>query len=151
MAMEARRRRREINQPQGVAVDAAGNVYISDTLNNRIRKVDTTGVITTIAGNGTAGSIGDGGAAAAAEIYAPVGITLDAAGNLYFADSKNNRIRKIDTTGVITTYAGKGAAAYTGTAAWRRRQASMGQRRLHWMRVADVHCGRDEQRRAQGG
>src|SRR6185312_3343533 len=100
--------------PAGVAFDATGNMYISDNFNNRIRKVDAAGVITTIAGNGSNGFVGDGGQATAAEVNYPVGITFDNAGNLYIADRYNYRIRKISTSGVITTVAGNGTGAYSG-------------------------------------
>ena len=94
-----------LNGPRGVAVDAAGNLYIADASNNRIRKVDTHGIITTVAGNGTAGFSGDGGPATSAELNSPRGIALDAAGNLYIADYLNSRIRKV-VNGTIMTVAG---------------------------------------------
>ena len=100
-------------QPEGVAVDAAGNLYIADTGNNRIRRV-AGGIITTIAGNGTAAFSGDGGAAAAASLNAPDGVAVDAAFNVYIADSGNNRIRMVSPTGVITTVAGNGNSGYNG-------------------------------------
>ena len=84
-----------LNSPTGIAVDAIGNLYISDGSNNRIREVHTTGIINTIAGNGTAGYSGDGGAAISAEISNPYSAVLDPAGNFYFADYANNRIRKL--------------------------------------------------------
>src|ERR1019366_3221187 len=84
----------KIYVPWGVAVDIAGNIYISDRYNNRIRKVNTSGNISTIAGTGIAGFSGDGGPATAAEINQPVDITIDQSGNLYFSDFINNRIRK---------------------------------------------------------
>jgi uncharacterized protein (TIGR03437 family) len=96
----------ELAYPQGVAVDSAGNVYIADSSNNRIRKV-TNGVIATVAGNGTAGFSGDNGPATSAELRGPRGVAVDSAGNIYIADSNNNRIRKV-TNGVITTVAGSG-------------------------------------------
>ena len=91
-----------------------GNLYIADVNNNRIRKVDTAGVITTVAGNGTEGYSGDGGAAVAAQLFSPWGVAVDGAGNLYIADVNNNRIRKVDTAGVITTVAGNGTEGYSG-------------------------------------
>ncbi len=100
--------------PVGIAVDALGNQFISDTGNQRIRKVDTNGIITTIAGNGVAGFSGDNGAATNASLNEPFGLRIDPAGNLYFADSANNRVRKVDTNGVITTVAGTGMAAAGG-------------------------------------
>jgi sugar lactone lactonase YvrE len=122
--------------PSSVAVDALGNVYIADQQNDRIRKVDTNGIITTVAGNGLdsyvraavrrqAGVVpklggsggtysGDGGPATNASLYYPCGVAVDAQGNLFIADSSNNRIRKVDTNGIITTVAGDGTAAYGG-------------------------------------
>jgi sugar lactone lactonase YvrE len=98
-----------LNSPNGVAVDAAGNVYIAEAGNHRIRKVDSTGTITTIAGNGTPGYGGDGGPATSANLNSPSGVAVDLAGNIYIADSVNNRIRVVDSTGGITTFAGNGA------------------------------------------
>ncbi len=96
----------QLNCPSGVAIDPVGNFYIADEFNNRIRKVNTAGIISTIAGNGTPGSTGDNGPATAAKLNLPNDIAIDAAGNLYIADSGNNRIRKIGTNGIITTVAG---------------------------------------------
>jgi uncharacterized protein (TIGR03437 family) len=95
-----------VETPHGVAFDSAGNLYIAE--DNRIRKVDTSGTIHTIAGlvTSTPGFTGDGGPATAAEIFGPLGMVFDPAGNLYFADNQNQRIRKIDTGGIISTYAG---------------------------------------------
>jgi sugar lactone lactonase YvrE len=103
-----------LNSPRGVAVDARGNVYIADTENNRIRRVDVSGVITTFAGTGDPGFLGDGGPAAIAQLSAPQGLALDSDGNLFIADTTNNRIRKIDSAGRITTVAGSGEAGYSG-------------------------------------
>jgi sugar lactone lactonase YvrE len=103
-----------LNSPEGVVFDTFGNLYIADTSNNRIRKVDTNGVITTLAGNGTAAYAGDSGSAVTASVHSPSGVALDNAGNLYIADTSNNRIRKVDTNGVITTFAGNGTAAFAG-------------------------------------
>ncbi len=87
----------QLNAPRGVAVDSAGNVYLADTFNNRIRRVDAaTGVINTVAGTGTLGFGGDGGAATAAQLNGPGGVALDSAGNIYIADTVNGRIRKVD-------------------------------------------------------
>ncbi len=97
----------QLNAPKGVVADGAGNLFISDTSNHAIRKVAANGVITTVAGNGTPGHTGDGGQATAAQLYYPMGVALDAAGNLYIADSFNAAIRKVAaTTGTITTLAG---------------------------------------------
>ncbi len=98
-----------MNQPNGVAVDSSGNLYISDTNNNRIRKVNSAGIITTIAGTGINGFSGDGGQATQAQLDTPVGITLDSVGNLLIADAANHRIRKLNlSTGIISTIAGNG-------------------------------------------
>ena len=100
---------REQELPQGVAVDGNGNVYIADTGNNKVRKVDTTGTITTFAGTGMSGSMGDGGSATSARLSAPRDVAVDGSGNVYIADTGNNKVRKVDTGGVITTFAGGGA------------------------------------------
>jgi sugar lactone lactonase YvrE len=106
--------RASLSEPFGVAVDASGNLYIADTSNHRIRKVDNSGVIATVAGNGTESFSGDGGPATTATLNTPIGVAVDAAGNLYIADSFNNRIRKVNATGVITTVAGNGEARFSG-------------------------------------
>jgi sugar lactone lactonase YvrE len=98
----------------GIAADSAGNLYVADTFNQRIRKVTPLGVLTTIAGNGTAGFKGDGGPATSAELNQPLGVAVDSAGNLYIADTLNNRIRKVTANGTITTIAGTGFPAYMG-------------------------------------
>ncbi len=100
--------------PLGVTVDEAGDLYIADTYNNRIRRVDPDGVITTVAGNGDNGFSGDGGPAAAATLAYPQGVTVDASGNLYIADTDNNRIRRVDPDGVVTTVAGNGETGFSG-------------------------------------
>jgi hypothetical protein len=106
----------EILAPQGVAVDSAGNIFIADTQDNLIRKVSaSTGIITTVAGNGTAGYSGDGGPATAAEINNPTGVTLDSSGDIFIADYENNCIREVDfSTGVITTVAGNSTSGFSG-------------------------------------
>jgi sugar lactone lactonase YvrE len=100
--------------PTGIVLDDSGNVYVTDVFNNRIRKIDKNGIITTIAGNGIVGYSGDGGQATLAALYYPTGIAVDNAGNLYVADEDNNRIRKISPTGIITTIAGNGTASHSG-------------------------------------
>jgi uncharacterized protein (TIGR03437 family) len=98
----------------GVAMDAAGNLYISDSGHGRVRKINTAGIITTVAGNGTPGSGGDGGPATSASLFAPAGVAVDAAGNLYIADPTVGRVRKVDTSGNISTVAGTGTVGYSG-------------------------------------
>jgi hypothetical protein len=100
--------------PYAVAADAAGNVYIADTNNYRIRKVDTTGTINTIAGNGGYGFSGDGGLATNAMMTYPYGVAVDKAGNVYFTDEYNWRVRRVNPAGVIDTFAGNGAAGFEG-------------------------------------
>jgi len=102
----------ELNYPQGVAVDASGNLYIADSYNNRIRKVSG-GVITTVAGDGNFGYNGDGMPAASAWLNGPNGLTVDSAGNIFIADTGNGRIRKV-AGGSIATVAGNGSFGYNG-------------------------------------
>ncbi len=101
----------QLNNPQGVAVDAAGNLLIADTNNNRVRRVNQSGVIQTVAGNGMDSFSGDGGAATSATLSIPNAITVDAQGSLYIADSGNDRIRRVNVSGQISTYAGSNATA----------------------------------------
>jgi uncharacterized protein (TIGR03437 family) len=100
--------------PRGVAVDAQGNLYIADTSNNRVRKVAAGGVISTIAGNGTAGFGGDGASAASAQLNQPEGLAVDSSGNLYIADFSNQRVRMVNSAGIISTVAGNGTAGFGG-------------------------------------
>jgi hypothetical protein len=103
----------EFNFPTGVAIDGAGNVYVADGSNNRIRKVAPSGSTTTLAGNGTAGfSDGTGGPTGTAEFYSPLGVAVDGAGNVYVADERNNRIRMVAPGGTTTSVAGDGTSAY---------------------------------------
>jgi RHS repeat-associated protein len=104
----------KLRYPYGVAVDVSGNLYIADYLNSRIRKVDTNGIITTVAGTGAFGYGGDGGPATQAKLDYPAAVAVDGLGNLYIADSGNYRIRKVDTSGVITTVAGTGTYGFSG-------------------------------------
>lgn len=111
-----------LDLPVGVALAANGDLYIADQANQRIRRVDNTGVITTVVGTGTAGYSGDGGPALMATLRNPIGqaaspagrIDLDSQGNLYIADTGNNVVRRVGTDGMITTVAGTGTAGFTG-------------------------------------
>ena len=106
----------QFDQPWGITVATGGNLYIADFANNRIREVDmATGIVTTVAGNGSASYTGDGGQATAATLNSPAGVVTDAANNLYIADSENNAIRKVNAaTGEIATIAGNGTALFGG-------------------------------------
>ena len=98
-----------LNLPAGVAVDMAGNVYVADTGNNRIRKITVaTGVITTVAGNGQNGYSGDGGSAVNSTLGSPSAVAVDASGNIFIADTLNVVVRKVSSSGIITTFAGGG-------------------------------------------
>jgi uncharacterized protein (TIGR03437 family) len=103
-----------LNNPTSVAVDDDGNVYFSDQFNHRIRRVSPAGVITTVAGIGTAGFSGDAGQATAARLNFPGAIALDSSGSLYFTDGPNQRTRRITPDGVIQTIAGTGTAGFSG-------------------------------------
>ncbi len=103
-----------LSLPTGVALDGKGNIYISDWLNSRIRKVDTDGIISTIAGTGAFGFSGDGGPGPAAELFEPSDVAADGAGNVYIADWINFRIRVVDASGTINTLAGSGGYGYNG-------------------------------------
>ena len=100
--------------PGGITTDAAGNLYIADFTNSRIRMVNTAGIINTIAGNGTIGFSGDGGQATSAALHYPTDVLFDTAGNLYLSDGYNHCIRMINSAGIIKTIAGNGNAGYTG-------------------------------------
>ncbi len=100
--------------PFGVAVDSVGNLYVADTGNHSVRKVDRAGVITTVAGTGFAGYGGDGGPALSASLASPFGVAVDGVGNLYIADTGNQRVRRVDLSGNISTVVGTGSAAFAG-------------------------------------
>lgn len=100
--------------PGGVAVDKAGNIYVSDTTNARIRRIASDGTVTTVAGNGVPGYAGDGGPAADAQFRNPSGLAIDSTGNVFVLDSSNRRIRKIAKSGIITTVAGNGTDGFSG-------------------------------------
>jgi serine/threonine-protein kinase len=103
-----------LNWPGGVALGADSSLYIADTRNHRIRKVDPAGIITTVAGSAERRYSGDGGPATQATLDWPQGVALDADGSLYIADRCNSRIRKVDPAGIITTVVGNGTAGYSG-------------------------------------
>jgi uncharacterized protein (TIGR03437 family) len=103
-----------LNQPIRAEPDAAGNLYIADAGNGRIRKVSSNGIITTIAGNGGSGPLGDGGPATEAALLYPGDVAFDSAGDMFISDGNGNRVRKVDTDGIITTVAGNGTAGYAG-------------------------------------
>ncbi|MEV4441162.1 RICIN domain-containing protein [Streptomyces sp. NPDC049577] len=104
----------QLSSPSGVAVDSVGNLYIADYGGHRVRKVTTDGKISTVAGTGTAGPGGDGGFAVSAQLNYPRGVAVDSVGNLYIADSANNRVRKVTVDGKIRTVAGAGSANFGG-------------------------------------
>ena len=103
-----------LNRPSEVALDGSGNIYFADSADNQVRKVDSAGIITTVAGTGTQGYSGDGGPATEAELNLPFGVAVDRARNLYIADFSNRRVRKVDSSGTITTFAGTGTAGNSG-------------------------------------
>ncbi|SPE41124.1 NHL repeat containing protein (fragment) [Candidatus Sulfopaludibacter sp. SbA3] len=103
-----------VHSPYGLAVDAAGNLYIADSQNNRIRKVSTGGIITTVAGTGVGGFSGDGGPATSAQIDRPFGVAVDLSGSILIADYLNQRIRRVTPDGIISTIAGGAGAGYSG-------------------------------------
>lgn len=103
-----------LRYPYGLAVDSSGALYIADTIHCRILKVDPEGVIATVAGSGRDGHSGDGGPAVLARLALPMGLALDAQGNLYIADYLNRRVRRVSPDGIITTVAGDGQAGYSG-------------------------------------
>src|SRR5579863_241644 len=103
-----------LRRPVAVALDAQGNLYIADQVDNRIRKVDTSGIISTYAGTGIPGYSGDRGPAAGAQLNSPESIALDNKGNMYVADTGNSVIRRIATDGTIDTVAGNGNPKFAG-------------------------------------
>jgi hypothetical protein len=104
----------QLNSPEGLAVDGRGNVYIADSIDSRVRKVNPSGTITTFAGTGDWGFSGDGGSATSAMLSGPTDVTVDRQGNVYIADFINYRVRKVSAGGTITTIAGTGGSGYSG-------------------------------------
>ncbi len=124
----------QLDTPTGIAVDASGNVYIADSHNHRLRKVSG-GTITTIAGTGAPGYSGDNGVATAAQLSLPSAVAVDLSGNVYIADTNNQRIRKINGT-TITTIAGDGEELYAGDGAAATARCSTCRPALQWTRAA---------------
>jgi uncharacterized protein (TIGR03437 family) len=104
----------QFNVPGSVAVDPAGNIYVADALNNRVRKITPAGAVSTVAGTGVAGYSGDGSSALKAQLNGPMGVAVDAFGDIFIADTRNNRIRKVTDTGIIYTVMGNGNAGFLG-------------------------------------
>jgi uncharacterized protein (TIGR03437 family) len=104
----------QLNLPYGLAADSSGALYVADLGNNRVRRIGPDGIIATVAGNGTAGSAGDGGPATSAELLAPRNVALDSAGNLYISEFDGHRVRKVLSSGLIATVAGTGVAGFRG-------------------------------------
>jgi glucose/arabinose dehydrogenase len=104
----------ELDRPVDMAFDRAGNLYIADLLNNRVRKVDTRGVITTLAGTGGMSLSGDGWLASSVDLGTPTAVTADPAGNVYVVEGATHRVRRIDRQGRIWTAAGNGTTGYSG-------------------------------------
>ena len=103
-----------LGRAEAIAVDAGGNIYYADSVNQRIRKITTAGIISTVVGNGIEGYSGDGGPATSASLNYPVGLTLDSSGNIYIADANNSRVRKVTPAGIISTIAGNGQEGFSG-------------------------------------
>jgi hypothetical protein len=103
-----------LNRPSGLALDSAGNLFIADSGNSRVRKVTPGGIISTVVGTGSYGYSGDDGPATSATLASPFGLATDGAGNLFIADTSNHRIRKVNSSGVIATVAGNGSSGFSG-------------------------------------
>lgn len=103
-----------MDDPLGMCADKYGNIYVAEEINSVIRKINTSGIITTVAGNGTPGYGGDGGPATAAQLNSPQSVKVDTAGNIYITDRGNYVVRKVNTSGIITTFAGNNTVGYSG-------------------------------------
>jgi trimeric autotransporter adhesin len=106
-----------LNTPTSVAIDGSGNLYIADSNNQRVRKVNSAGIMSTIAGTGVYGFSGDGAASTSAQLWNPQGVAVDVSGSIFIADTSNHRIRLINSAGIISTYAGTGASDFSGDSA----------------------------------
>jgi sugar lactone lactonase YvrE len=104
----------QLDDPAGLAFDRNGNLLVADSNNNRVRRIDRSGIITTVAGTGSSASTGDGGPATRATLADPESVAIDQAGDVYVGEAEGNRVRRIDTTGIISTYAGIGDLGYSG-------------------------------------
>ena len=136
---------------RGLATDGFGNLYIADGNYHCVRRVDTGGVITTVAGTGERGYSGDGGPATNAQLFHPYDVAVDGSGNLYIADYLNSRVRRVAATGVITTVAGTAERGYSG-GRWpgHERAAVFARRRGSGRCREPVHCGQWEQPSTEG-
>ena len=104
----------KLESPQGIAVDAAGNIFVADRINNRLRRIDSAGIIATFAGSGERRPAGDGVPATDRSVLEPAGVAVDRHGNVYIAETGGNRVRKVDRSGIISTVAGTGEAGFGG-------------------------------------
>src|ERR1700679_2207987 len=104
----------QLSYPVAITVDNNNNIYFVDLINKRVRKINSGNIIATVAGNGVQGYSSDGGAGTIAELGSPLGLCLDAQNNIYIADQTNNRIRKLSSSGIISTLAGNGVMSFSG-------------------------------------
>ena len=133
----------QLNRPRGVAVDNAGNIYIADSANHQVRRVDVSGTIATFAGTGDDGDLGDGGPATAAQLSEPYAVAIDPAGNVFIADAGNSTVRKVDSGGKITTVAGgRDVRAGTGDEVSIARPRALAVGRSGSVYIADAWRGR---------